>query len=236
MAGEINPKGILLDSDLERMCQSASLTHKEAEICVARSLQEWQDACVGTRIRDLLDTAGCAYGRSVGRMLALLEAASRRIPVPRGFFTEKEDRHTAVIEACHLLTQMEAEVQSLREQISFYGGLLAPLQEALVKEMQTEAEWMLLRSVDPNAAAPLPLGTLREERLCVEKLMGEIPVFCRGVSDFCQGTWSGFCMECSDRADIPHNGENGQIGALLQVLSSFRGAIDRLPKAPAWNQ
>ena len=236
MAGEIDPKGILMDSHLEGICQAASMSSEEAELRVARCLQEWQAVPVGARICDLLDTGARDYGGSVSRMLALLEDASRRIPVPRGFFAEKEERRTAVIEVCHLMTRMEAEIQSLRERISFYGGLLEPLQEILAKWMKTEAEWMLLLSVDPDVAEPLPLRTLQEERARVERLMGEIPSFCQGVSDFCTGIWSGFCVECSDRADLPHNGGSGQIGALLQVLRSFWGAIDRLPEAPKWNQ
>ena len=236
MPKESYPKGILMDPALERISQSKALSHGEAELRVARCLQEWQDARVGERIRDVLDTGARAYDVTVGRMLALVEDTSRRIPVPRGFFTEKEDRRAAVTEISRLLTRMEEEIQSLRERISFYGGLLEPLQEILVRRMRTEAEWRLLQSVDPNAAAALPLQDLQEERMRVERLMGEIPTFCQGVSEFCLDTWSGFCVECSDRADLPHNGECGQIGALLQVLSSFCGAVGRLPGAPVWNE
>ena len=73
MPKESYPKGILMDPALERISQSKALSHEEAELRVARCLQEWQDARVGERIRDVLDTGARAYDVTVGRMLALVE-------------------------------------------------------------------------------------------------------------------------------------------------------------------
>ena len=199
-------------------------------------LRKWRELPQRERLQAGLRAGENAYRVTGSRLLCAMEDASRQIPYPRGFFTEREDRRVAMTEAAHLLTRLEAEIQALREGVAFYGRIQTVLRDLLAALIQVEAEWTLFLSRIGDDApwhGRLPLKTLREERTQVEARIGEISDFCDGVSCFCRDTWTAFCREIFKAADMAHKGDDAQIGVLLQVLGAFRGAVDRLPSAPA---
>lgn len=220
---------------MEELTRVASDWEKNPHAAAEMLLREWRDLPQRERIHAGFRAGEDAYRATLPRLLCAMEDANRKIPHPRGVFTEREDRRVAVTEVGHLLTRLESEVQTLREGVAFYGRIQMALGELLAALMQAEARWTLFLSRvgdDAQWGERLPLKALREERARVEERMGEISVFCDGVSHFYQDTWTAFCREISKAADMAHKGDGAQIGVLLQVLGAFRGAVDRLPSAP----
>ena len=238
MAGKLDSRGILWDLDLEDMTEHLERWEQDQEAAESRLLRKWQDLRLRSEARALLCKGRDLYRDAVSSMIDAMDATCRKIPVPHGFFTEKEDRRIAVTEVCRLLTLLERQVQALREIVAFYGGVSAKLRDLLSALVGLEAQWMLFRSrsaadaVGSEAEKRLPLEALQAERASVEGALEEIGGFCDGGSYFCQNTWPSFCLESSKASDIVHNGDRGQIGTLLQVLGSFRGAVEGLPHAP----
>lgn len=229
------PRGILWDACTEELNRVTSEWEKDPHAVAEMLLREWRELPQREKIRAGFRMGEDAYRVTLSRLLCAMEDTSRKIPHPRGFFTEHEDRCAAMTEVGHLLPLLESEIQALREGVALYGRVQTALRELLAALMQVEARWTLFLSRVGNDAPwgeRLPLQVLREELARVEGRMGEISAFCDGVSHFCQNTWTTFCLEISKAADIAHKGDGAQIGVLLQVLGAFRGAVDRLPLVP----